>query len=218
MKKTHLICSIIVSIFVFTGTAFAETSSNVSRISEIKQKITDLKQKNLEDKAKIKMEIASTTANIKIVKQELKSAVESRIGKKLDEKKNKVADGFEKSIQNLKDLVLRIESRISKMELNNTDVSSPKLILEIVNSDLALAETELVNLENLLTQDIPTATSTKKIDRKNLLQKIKDQSEKTKLAIKTAHNVIVDVINSLKPGQLKEKSSTSTLETTPTIN
>jgi hypothetical protein len=104
------------------------------------------------------------------------------------------------------------------MALNNINVSSSTALLDIAKTKVTLAETELTNLENLLAQDIPvTGTSTSKnAERKAILKQINTQSEKTKTAIKAAHKSIVDVIVSLKPGQLKEKKATSTLETNQT--
>ena len=56
--------------------------------------------------------------------------VEIKINKKLDEQKLKVVNVFEKSIQNLKDSIVRIESRISKMESENTNISPSKSLLD----------------------------------------------------------------------------------------
>ncbi len=228
MKK-YIITPLVLTILL-TGVVSAQVSStSKNKIDVLKQKITNIKEKTADEKDKIKQKneqeknnlkskIASTTEKLKEKKQELKTAVEIRIGKKLDDKKNKIADNFEKSIQNLKDLILKIDSRISKMETSGANTTLSKSLLETAVSKVALAETELTNLENVLAKDIPTSTSTKKIERKALLQNIKIQSEKTKTAIKVAHQSIINTINSLKPGQVKIKNSTSTLEATSTNN
>ena len=212
MKK-YFLSSFILTILL-SGVVYADTSStNTNKIGEIRQKITDVKQQAAEQRNEIKAKIASTTAELKVLKQELKDAIEIKIGKKLDLQKIKVARPFEQAIQNLKDLVLRVESRISKMESNNIDTSSAKTLLETAKTNMALAETELTNLENLLAQNIPTATSTNQNNlRKTILQKIKTESDKTKKLIKKAHASIIDVINSLKPGLMKEKNATSSKE------
>lgn len=212
MRKTYLLSSVIVLTLFIAGTVFAEVStSSVNRINEIKQKIIDVKQQSAENKARIKAEIASTTNAIKDIKQELKSAAEIRIGKKLDVQKNKVADAFEKSIQNLKDLMTRVGSRITKMQINNINVSASQILLDMAKTKITLAETELKNLENMLAQNVPNAsTSTlQNKTRKALLNGIKLQSDKTKSAIKTAHSSIVKVISSLKPGQNEAISSST---------
>jgi len=210
MKK-YLLSSIVLAT-ILSGIALADvpTSSGIDKISELKQKITDIKQQTVNARAKIKAELSSTTENLKNVRQELKSLAEIRINKKLDDQKNKVADVFEKAIQNLKDLISKIESRLSKMVVNNVDVSSSNSLLDNAKNKVTLAETELTNLENLLTQDIPAAsTSTKNTERKTILKNIKTQSEKTKSAIKLAHKSIVNVIASLKVGLMKKSESSS---------
>jgi len=213
MKKYFLYS--IVIIICLTKITSAEVASNKTNdIVDIKQTITNIKQQATEEKNKIKAELASTTAEIKKVTQELKNEIEIKIGKKLDDQKIKIADVFEKTILNLKDLIARTESRISKMELDNIDVSSIRTLLETAKTKVSLAETELTNLENLLAQDIPTvSTSTIKNKERNVvLKNIKLQSEKTKSAIKAGHESIINVINSLKVGLMKKENSTSSPE------
>ena len=204
MKK-YLLPSIMLTSLLFSGIAFAEVSSSTkNKINETRQKIEDIKQKAQED--------------INKIKSELKNAIEIKIGKKLDEQKIKIADQFEKTMQTLNDLVVRIESRIAKMDAISTDTSIPKALLVTAKTNVSLAATELTNLENLLAQNIPAvSTSTvKNTERKLVLKKINLQSEKTKTAIKTARASIIKVVESLKIGQLKEKNSTSTQQTEST--
>src|SRR3989344_6597932 len=172
MKKNYLLSSIFVFTLILPAISFAEVSpTRVNKIDQLKQKVLEEKQKAAEDRIKIKTEITSTTTIIK-------NSIEVRIGKKLDDKKLKVAVAFEKSIQNLKDLIARIESRIAKMKLLNIDISSPELLLETAKTNLSLAETELKSLENTLSENLPlvsTSTASNKI-RKKLLNKIKLES------------------------------------------
>ncbi len=204
MKK-YLLPSIMLTSLLFSGIAFAEVSSSTkNKISETRQKIEDIKQKAQED--------------INKIKSELKNAIEIKIGKKLDEQKIKIADQFEKTMQTLNDLVVRIESRIAKMDASSVDTSIPKALLVAAKTNISLAATELTNLENLLAQNIPAvSTSTvKNTERKLVLKKINLQSEKTKTAIKTARSSIIKVVESLKVGQDKEKNSTPTKQTEST--
>jgi hypothetical protein len=210
IMKKYLISSIVLAILL-SGVASAEGySTSTNRIDEIKQKITDIKQKAAQEREGIKTELASTTEKLKDLRDEKRSELEMRIGKKLDQQKLKITNAFEMAIRNLKDLVSRIESRITKMEANGINASSSKILLDTAKAKVVLADTELTNLGNLIVQNIPTATSTKNAERKAILQSIKAQSEKTKAAIKVAHKSIVDVINSLKPGQMKEKDKRAT--------
>lgn len=210
MKKTYLLSSIFILTILLSSVAYAEVTSTTTTLSDLRQKILDAKQRVAEEKDSIIAKISSSTEGVRIIRQEIKDAVEARIGKRLAGQKMKVAEVFEKAIQNLKDLILRIESRMTKMESGGIDISASKVLLETAKAKLALSETELANLENMLTNEIPTATSTKNIERKDKLAKIKAQSEKTKISIKVTHKSIVDVIESLKAGFLKEKKATST--------
>ncbi len=208
---------ILVSLFFF-GIASAEISSSTkNKIEQVKQKIEDIRQKAEIEKSKLKEKIASTTVKLDEKKQELKNDIEIKIGKKLDEQKIKIADQFEKIIRNLNDLVVRIESRISKIDASGTDTSVLKALLATAKTNVFLAATELTSLENLLAQNIPTSTNTaEKIQRNSILKSIKIQSDKTKNAIKIAHASIIKVVESLKNDQLKEKYSTSTPQTEST--
>ena len=209
MKKKYLLPFVLALLFSWTMGARASSVSE-NKITDAKQQIINIKEKVANDKVQIKTEIASSTAEIKNIKQEFKSAAETRINKKLNEQKIKISDTFEKAIQNEKDLISRIDSRISKMAAENIDTASSTNLLEATKVKLASAETELGNLENLLALDIPTATSTQSSERKVILQNIKIQSQKTKTAIKTAHSAIIEVIASLKQGLMKQ-NSTSTI-------
>jgi exonuclease VII small subunit len=217
MKKI-LLSSIVLTVLL-SGIASAQTASTaVSRINEIKQTITNIKQKAAEEKAQIKAQIASTTADIKNAKQELKDAIEIKIGKKLDAQKIKIANEFENTIKQLQSLVTRIESRIAKMDASGINTTTAKALLETAKTKITLANTEVTNLENVLAQQIPASTSTSSISQRVIILKsIKTQSEKTKAAIKVARKAVIDVVNSLKPGLQKTKNSTST-ESTSTNN
>ena len=202
MMKKYLLPAVIVLTFLCSGVAFAEVSSSTqNKINEAKQKIEDIKQKAKED--------------INKVKSELKNEIEIKIGKKLDDQKIKIADQFEKTIQSLKDLVVRIESRISKMEADGINASTSKILLETAKTKIAFAETEVTSLENLLAQDIPavSTSTTKNIERKTILKNINLQNNKTKNSIKTADAVIIRVVESLKKDQTEKSTSTSTSET-----
>ena len=199
MKK--IISTVILSIIILPTIGLAATSTNPikNRLGEIKQQREELKNKIEIEKENIKRERASTTEDIKNKRQEIKSEIEQRIGKKLDEKRTNIANRFEEAIKNLNNLVTRIETKITKIDGNTTVSSSTKVLLETAKTNVILAENELKILENKLAETVATST------KKAYLASIKIQSEKTKETIKTAHESIVDTIESLKPGLLKDK-------------
>lgn len=207
MKK--LISIIVLSAMIIPAVGLAATSTDPikDKLGEIKQQREDLKNKIGLEKENIKKERASTTEDIKNKRQEIKSEIEKRIGKKLDEKRTNIANRFEEAIKNLNNLVTRIETRITKVEGKNTVTTSTKDLLASAKLNIILAENELTILENKLAE--PIATSTKKA----YLASVKVQSDKTKESIKIAHESIVNTIESLKPGLLKDKiRATSTKE------
>ncbi len=206
MNKKRLFSTIFILSLLLSGTALAqENATRTLKINELKEKV---QEKRLEAKERL----ASTTEKLKKAKEDSRKEAELRIGKKLDERKTKIANAFEKAIENLKDLADRVESRILKMESENINTTSARSLLTEARTKLALAETELLNLENLLLNEVPAnSTSTTRNDaRKAIIKSLNLQSEKTKSAIKVAHRSIVEVITSLKRGLMKEKNSTST--------
>ena len=219
MKKCNLLFSVFIMTILLSGIVSANIApaSGTSKIGTLQQRITETKQQVTGTKDKIKAEIASTTANIKNIRENFKNAIEIKIGKKLDNQKIKIANEFEVALRNLDDLIVRIESRISKMQSSNIDVSSTQTLLETAKIKFSAAQTEVTALENLLAQNIPAATSTSQTAvRKTILQNIRSESDKSKTAIKTTQKAIIDVINSLKPGLNKVRESTSAKENNST--
>jgi len=217
MKKIFLLLSIIFVSFLFTKIVSAEVSSTTEKINAIKQQISDLKETVAAEKQQAKEIIASTTLKLSGKKQELKNAIELKIGKALDAQKIKIADQFEQTIKNLNDLAERIDSRISKMDADNIDTSSSTILLETAKTKISLAGGELTNLENLLAQEIPGVVSiAEKAQRNTILKGIKTQSEKTKSAIKAARTSIIQVVAVLKGEQIIEVGATTTTESNST--
>jgi len=211
MKK--IILTLVLSALIIPAISSAQnsTSSIKDRIGEIKQQRDELKNKINQEKESIKIERASTTEIIKNKRQEIKSEIEQRIGKKLDEKRTNIANKFEEAIKNLKDLLARVETKITKVESRNPNATSTIGLLVTAKENVTLAETALTTLKNKLAETISTST------KKAYLAGVKSQSDKTKETIKTAHKSIIDIIESLKPGLLKERA-TSTKESTSTNN
>lgn len=209
MNKKYLFSVVFIFMLLLSGSVFAEENETKTiKIDEAREKLLDLKQRALEERAEARARLASTTEKLKEKRKELKSDAELKLAKKLEERKAKVVEVFEKALENVKNLIERIASRISKMEAESINVAEAKVLLETARSKFTLAETELANLENMLLSDIPSgSTST---ERKSALKSLNAQSEKAKTAIKAAHKATVDVISSLKRGLMKSKTSTST--------
>ncbi len=205
MKK--IISIIILSVIIIPVAGLAETSivQTKNKLEEIKQQREELKNKIKIEKENFRKEISSTTQNIENKREKVENQIEKKIGKKLDEKRTSIANKFEEAIKNLKDLLLRIENKIAKIEERNTVATSTIELLINSKENIIIAEKELTTLENKLAETISTST------KKTYLSDIKIQSDKTKETIKTTHKSIIDIIESLKPGLLKgEVKATST--------
>lgn len=221
MKK-YLLISFLAFILLFSNQASALTSTTTKNtVKDLKQKIVDIKQNTKENKEKIKNQIASTTSVVKTIKQELKTAAEIRIGKKLESKKASLANEFEKSLQNVKNLAIRTELRTQNMDSEKINTISSKMLLAVAKEKIMLAESELTKFENLLASTT-IATSTDKIKlkaRNDALKILKTESEKVKTAIKVAHESVVKVIVSLKKGLMeKQSASLKEIESTSSRN
>jgi hypothetical protein len=158
---------------------------------------------------KEKKEIVKTQA--KEIKEKLKNQKED-IKNKIENKKEKILKSFEVAIKNLESLLVRINSRISKIEASSVDMSKIKILVASSTNAISLAKIEYNKLADMIPENMSTSTS----ERKVLLEKIKTQSENTKIAIKNAHASVVNIITSLKVGLEKNKwqNSTSTATTT----
>ncbi len=198
MKKTLIILAL-VSILIPSFSMAEESTTTKQKIEQIKEKRESIKDKIRKEKEEIE-KFKSTTSSIEL-KEKTKDIIEQRIGKKFDEKRIKIASGFEEVIENLKNLLTRVETRISNIENKNTISTTTKELVSKARNDILLAEEELTIFENKLS--ITTSSSTKK----TYLEDLKTQSEKTKKLMKIAHKTIVDIINSLKPGLEKSTST-----------
>jgi hypothetical protein len=197
MKKAITIAILLSVLIPFTSNA-QESITIKQRFEQIKEKRENIKEKIELEKEKIEREKATTSIALK---EKIKNNIEQKLGKKLDEKRLQIAVGFEEVVENLKNLLSRVEERITKIEEKNSVSSTTKDLVATAKDNILLAEEELNTFEAKLSAT--TSTNTKKV----FLDDLKTQSEKTKEIIKTAHKTIVDIINSLK---LNLETATST--------
>ncbi len=151
----------------------------------------------------MKAKMASSTEIRKEKIEEKKSEIEARIGKKLDKERTKIAQRYEEALKNLNKLADKTATLISKFQTQGKNVASSSVLLTDARSKIATADADLTTLENML------ASSTTK-NRKALMKSTKAQAELTKTDIKKAHEAIIAVIKSLKPGRDEDKNASST--------
>ena len=88
MRKIYLASSVLLLV-LSSGVAYAETSTTSSSTKET------IRARAEEQIRELKNKIASTSAQIKDVRKEMKTEIENRIGKKLDKERAKIANAFE---------------------------------------------------------------------------------------------------------------------------
>jgi DNA-directed RNA polymerase subunit L len=194
MKKI-LTTAIAISL-LSSGITFADTSSSTSQTPN-----------NFGEKIKKVIDNASERKDK--VEQKIK-----KIEKKIETVQEKFLNNFDVAIQNLDKLSSKTGDLIQKMTDAGKDISLANTLFASSTLEIVNAKTEYSSLQNLVSQ---TATSTVK-SKKNLLISVKTQSEKTKIAIKTAHADMVNVIQSLKDSFEKDRNASSTEATTSEEN
>jgi hypothetical protein len=232
MKKIILL-SIFLSVFMGTTIFAEETSVSTTTDVNTKTEITATEKKAIlkarveADKKMIKEKIASSTTNIKIQRadaiekasqkerlqerkatidlqrSEMKRSLEARVNKQFDDVRKKIARGYDRVIKNLINLVERIESRITKIESTGIDVSVSKDLLIIAETDIAVADTEITILAELLTKEISSE------NRREIITELREQADKTRKALQTARISILDTIKSLPKVEKKVKMKTA---------
>ena len=198
MKK--YILSMITLSLILTGVTFAQNENS----STTKNKLTreQIQQERADLINRIKEEKASTTAGIK-------NQIENMAQERVAQQKNSIIKEFGNMMLALNSLVIRTNSRITKIASEGVDMSSSTALLNMAKSKVASAQIEVDALDNLVSQIASTTTP------KALKTQIKTQSEKAKTAIKSAKKSISDAISSVARSQaFKKGNSTSTASTT----
>lgn len=213
MNKKILITILSLSL-VSGGLVLAEGTSSTSSMQEKREgakaqiEAAMKERKNALEAAKEKID--AIKEQLKNQREDTKNKIQERVEKRIETKKDKVLKNFTEAIKNLDNLLARVNSRISKIELGGINMSVQKALVASSTNAISIAKSEYSKLANLIPENIT------KEERKTILANIKDQSEKTKEAIKNAHASIVDIIKNLKVGLERHEwqDSTSTATTT----
>lgn len=189
-----------------------------TRKNELKERKEELK--NEMENRRENLRSTSTRETIKneieakkeSIKDEVEKRKENAIGK-IQERLNKftenIMERFSAALERLQKLADRIDGRIAKMEAQNIDVKTAKELMLVARLKLETASTSVTGI-GLESGAIASSTATTTAAIKDDFQHLKNQVEKAKKDIKSAHASLVDVVNSLKPG--RNKTATSTRE------
>ena len=185
---------------------------------EAEAKKENFKQELENKKETLKQEMASRTDAIKNSVEERRQNVTNKIADRVNQFLKNVIERYNAAINRLVKLADRIDSRIAKLEANKIDVSKAKELMVTARAKIEVAKASISAITNTIT-GTNLATTTGAI--KTQFQDTKGQMEKVKSDIKNAQAALVDVVNSLKPGdnklreQLRSKEhATSTATTT----
>jgi hypothetical protein len=189
MKNKLLLSMVVIVLCVLPAVSFSETGTTAEKKSTFGEKM-------------------------EARKNSVKNSVEERrqnAVNKIIERVNKFADiiiaRYEAAIDRLGSLADRIESRITKIEAGGINESEAKELLTAAKTKIETAKISVANIASTTTNtSFGTTTATVKED----FEIIKTLMEKAKSDIKTAHAALIDVVNSLKPGDNKLKNSVAT--------
>lgn len=187
MKNKILLLSL-VSLLALPNLSLAETNASTTKRDTIRDEIEN------------KREMLKNS-----VEERRQNAVE-KIKERVDQFVQNVVNRYEAAVNRLEKLGERIDSRIAKMEKQNTlketsdstDLSKAKELMVIARTKIEIAKTSIAGITATVSANA-TTTALMKEEFKTM----KTQVEKAKEDIKVAHVALVDVVKNLKPGQNK---------------
>ncbi len=183
------------------------------RREELKTQMEERKDEMEQKRETVKDQVEAQREEIRNQMEERREGAIGVIKERLSKFTENLVKRFDAAIERLEVLADRIDSRISKMEAENLDVTDAKELMVVARIKLETAKTSAagIDLESVLVaSSTATTTATIKAD----FDSLRTQIEKAKSDIKAAHAALVDVIKNLKPGQRKQPTATSTATTT----
>ena len=208
MKNKLLLSVTTIILCVLPVISLAETSTS-----------TDHQDRKTTIKEEVEAKKETIKQNLQTKKEEIKNSVEktrqnatNKIVDRINQFVQNIITRYEAAINRLETLSARIDSRITKMEDKNIDVTIGKDLLAIARTKIETAKISTAGIAST-TDNMIFGTTTAAV--KENFQAIKTQIEKAKEDIKAAHAALVDVVSSLKPGdnKLRNSSASSTATT-----
>jgi peptidoglycan hydrolase CwlO-like protein len=178
-------------------------ASTTARINDRREKITlstAEREKRIEE---AKARIASST-KARIERQN-KKAVEV-----FKTQSEKITANYIRTINNLKDVIDKIQSRIDKLTVQGLDMTTASTTLATAQSKITDAQKSLTDLQTYISQQTVSAQN-----RQSILATIKTQGEIVKNKIKDAHGFLIQLLASIK-NEAEKNITTSTDTSTST--
>jgi len=168
-------------------------------------------------KSTIKSEIDAQKAALKNSVEEAKQNATDKIKTQIDQFVQNIINRFDAATARLGKLADRIDSRMAKMEAQKIDVSKAKSLMVVARVKLETARISVISIS--LPADVASSTVSSTIaSLREDFKIVKTQIEKAKTDIKAAQAALVDVVNSLKPGDEKLKKNSLATTTATTTN
>lgn len=206
MKKNIFNIVLLAVIVCFPFVSFAQNTleeQNRER-EQIREEANEQKEEALQKRETIREELqAKKEAVMNSVEERKQNAIE-RVQERLDQFVANVIKRFEAAVERLNTLSERIESRIAKLKSENIDVAESEKLLTEAKSKIETAKTNISKIVITVDGEITIESL------KTAFGETRKQIESVKSDIKSAHAALVDVIESLKPGQAKLDEKTST--------
>ena len=197
----------IASLIALPNLSLAESNySDTEAAREASEYNAEQKRETIKDEIEAKKE--ALEQEMEQNREEIKNRVEERrqnttdqITERVNKFISKIIERFSTAANRLDILVIRIESRIEKIEARDIDVTEANDLLVIAKTKIETAKTSISLIA--LPEIIDPAASTTASAIKEAFETTKTQIEQAKKDLKAAHAALVEVIKSLKPGDNK---------------
>jgi iron-sulfur cluster repair protein YtfE (RIC family) len=204
MIKNKLSLSLMIfSLVILPNLALAQTAASTTKATAEKKNI-------------IKTEIDARKEAVQNSVREIKQNATDKIKENVSKFVQNIINRYDAATARLEKLADRIDSRIAKIEAKNIDVSKAKELLSLARTKIETAKISVIaiNFPDDIASSTAAKASTTIASLKENFKVTKTQMEKAKSDIKAAQAALVDVVNSLKPGDEKLKNATTTAATT----
>jgi hypothetical protein len=207
--KNKLSLFLIISVLaVLPAVSFAQTAVQPETPGNggTKGTIRTIKDEIEAKREAIKQNVASKTDAIKESVEARRQNALNKIIDRIGQFVANIITRYDAAVNRLEILSNRIDSRIAKTEEQKIDVTKAKELLANAKAKIEIAKTSTLNI----TGNIASSTASSTAELKKEYEIVKTEMGKAKEDIKTAHAALVDVVNSLKPGNNKTKDASTT--------
>lgn len=222
MKNKLLLSLVAISLMALPNSSFAlSTTSDDSkmrkevRIEEMERNRENIKNEIEEKREALKQRVEQKREEIKNSVEERKQNAADKIIERVNQFAINIINRYEAAVNRLEILADRIEFRMAKIEERSIDVSEAKDLMAVAKTKIEIARASVLDIAST-TNDTTFGTTTVAV--REDYEVIKTQMRKAKDDIKAAHAALIDVVNSLKPGNNKLKELLQTTSTTTDDN